>query len=256
MVSSETISKIIDSNLLAASPSKLAAELGYAGRSTINRLRSGNAGGEDKAEFCNRLNDVTGLSYDDLIWLGRLLDSTKEFSNQMVAEFGKLSESVKHDILCAFISDDYSIFSPDYKDLKLNRWLLMKGHEKEFFFFMLSLFLLSDHYKVFYSKHLPFIDRYKLILNPLRLALKERYPKHSIGNASSASILESPMATLAYPCFLTCVRLGGAVLKGYTSVYSEASMHDSMIKIDGLPERSFWHCLKEQDLKYKTFYSF
>lgn len=241
MVNNEIIGKIIESNLLAASPSRLATALGYAGRMTINRLRSGTAGEEATIEFCNRLNHLTGLSNDDLTWLGRLLECTKVFSKQMSSEFGDLSESVKYNILSAFISDDYSIFSTGYRDLKLNRWLLMKGHEKELFYFMLSLFLLSDHTKAFYNKRLSIMNRYKLILNPLRSTLKERYPKHSIANSLSAQILETPMAKLAFPCFLTCVRLGGIILKGYDSGYSEVSMHDSMIKINGLPERTFWN---------------
>ena len=135
MVNSEIISKIIESNLLAASPSRLAAELGYAGRMTVNRLRTGTAREEATEEFCCRLNDLTGLSNDDLVWVGRLLNCTHEFTNQMSSEFGELTESSKCDILFAFISDDYSLFSPGYKDLKLNRWLLMKGHEKELFLF-------------------------------------------------------------------------------------------------------------------------
>ena len=240
MVNSKIISRIIESNLLAASPSRLAADLGYAGRMTINRLRNESAGEEATTEFCSRLNDLTGLANDDLILIGKLLECTDDFTSQMTSEFGELSESVKYDILSAFISDNYSIFSPDYRDLKLNRCLLMKGHEKEFFFFMLSLFLLSDHTKSFYNKKLPLINRYKLILDPQRNYLKERYPKHSIGNTLSARILETPMAKLAFPCFLTCVRLGGVILKSYASGYSEASMHDSMIKIEGLTDRTFW----------------
>lgn len=235
------ISKIIISNLFAASPSKLAADLGYAGRMTINRLRNGTAGEEAITEFCKRLNHLTGLSNEDLIWLGRMLENTDDFTTQMKSEFGELSGSIKYDILFAFISEDYSIFSPDYRDLKLNRWLLIKGHEKEFFFFMLSLFLFADQTKSFYAKHLPTKDRYKLILDPLLRALKDRYPRHSIGNALSSSILETPMAKLAFPCFLTCLRLGGVVLKSYASGYSEVSMHDAMIKIDGLPDRTFWN---------------
>ena len=240
MVNSEIISRIIESNLLASSPSRLAADLCYAGRMTINRLRTGNAGDEATHEFCNRLNDLTGLTNDDLIWLGRMLENTDDFKAQMISEFGELSESVKYDILFAFISDDYSIFSPDYRELKLNRWLLMKGHEKDFFFFLLSLFLFADHTKSFYHNHLSTKDRYELILDPLRNHLKQRYPKHFIGNALSSGIMATPMAKLAFPCFLTCLRLGGIILKGYVSGYSEASMHDSMIKIDGLPDRTFW----------------
>ena len=49
------------------------------------------------------------------------------------------------------------------------------------------------------------------------------------------------MAKLAFPCFLTCLRLGGVILKGFASGYSEASLHDSWIKIDGLPYRTFWN---------------
>lgn len=240
MINGEIISKIIERNLLASSPSRLAAELGYAGRMTINRLRTGTAGEEAAHEFCNRLNDLTGLTDNDLVWIGRLLECTNEFSNQMSSEFGELSNSVKYNIGFAFISDDYSIFSHDYRDLKLNRWLLMKGHEKEFFFFMLSLFLFDKQTGSFYNKQLSTPERYKLILDLLRDALKKRFPKHSIGNALSSDILETPMSRLAFPCFLTCVRLGGIILKAYASAYSEAAMHDSMIKLDGLPERSFW----------------
>lgn len=240
MIKKETISKIIESNLLAASPSKLAAESGYAGRMTINRLRTARAGEEAIREFCIRLEDLTGLGQDDLIWIGRVLECTNDFTTQMTSEFGELSESNKYDILTAFISDDYSIFSSDFRDLKLNRWLLMKGHEKDLFFFMLSLFLLRDHTKSFYNKRLSTIDRYKSILDPLRNLLKDRYPNHFIGNALSSRIMETPMAKLAFPCFLTCIRLGGVILKGYVSGYSEAAMHDTMVKIEGLPERSFW----------------
>ena len=57
----------------------------------------------------------------------------------------------------------------------------------------------------------------------------------------SSRILEAPMAKLAFPCFLTCLRLGGVILKGFASGYSEASLHDSWIKIDGLPYRTFWN---------------
>lgn len=240
MVNSEIISIIIESNLLAASPSRLAAQLGYAGRMTINRLRTGTAREEATEEFCCRLNDLTGLTNDDLFWIGKLLACTDDFNIQMTSEFKELSESMKYDILFAFIADDYSIFSPGYKELKLNRWLLMKGHEKDFFYLMLSLFLLSDKTKSFYNKNLDTHNRYEQILDPLRDYLKETFPTHFIGENLSSHILESPMAKLAYPSFLTAVRLGGAIMQGYVSNYSEASMHDSMIKIDGLPDRTFW----------------
>lgn len=240
MKRSEILGKIIESNLLAASPSRLAAELGYAGRTTVNRLKNGFAGEEATEDFCKRLNDLIGFTNDDLIWIGSLLECFEDFSAQMTAEFGTLPENTKYKIIFSFISDNYSIFSTEYRDLKLNRWLLMKGHEKEFFFLMLSFFLLSEHTKSFYNKNLSITDRYKSILDPLRKALREKYPKHTIGNTLASRILETPMAKLAFPNFLTCIRIGGVILKGYISVYSEASMHDIMIKIDGLPERSFW----------------
>ena len=240
MINSEIISKIIESNLLAASPSQLAAALKYSGRSTINRLRNVSAGEEATEEFCIRLRDLTGLSEDDLTLFGRLLDSTVDFTHLMNSEFGEVSETKKLSIAKAFLIDDYSLFSAGFKDLKLNRWLLMKGHEKEFFFLMLSLFLLSGKTKDFYNKHLDSISRYKLILDPLRNELKMAFPTHFIGENLTSHIFETPLAKLAYPCFLTAIRLGGAILQGYVSNYSEASMYDAMIKIDGLPDRTFW----------------
>ena len=77
-------------------------------------------------------------------------------------------------------------------------------------------------------------------MEPLQALLKERYPRHTIGNVLSAGLLTSPLALLAYPCFLTLGRLGGILLKGYVSEYSDANNHELIIKIPGLPDRSFW----------------
>ena len=240
MINSETISKIIESNLLAVSPSKLAAELGYTGRTTINRLRTGTAGDEATREFCKRLIDVVGLHEDDIITVGRMIDLTDELTYQMQKDCGELSDSKKFNILCSFIDNDYSIFSASYRELELNKWLLLKGHEKDMFFYMLALFFLRDKVDIFYNKSVNAEERYRLVLESLQRKLEEKYPKHSIGNGISIGLLETPLARLAYPCFLTAIRLGGILLQGYVSNYSDANNHELIIKIPGLPDRSFW----------------
>ena len=237
---SEIISKIINSNLLAASPSMLAADLGYAGRSTINRLRTGTAGEEATQEFSKRIVDVIGLHKDDIETVGRLIDLTDEFYDEMKKEKGEAVDSLKYEIVFSFIEDDYSMFSETYRQLWLNKWLLLKGHEKEMFFYMLALYLLGDKTKSFYKKTLKAEERYRNVLEPLQKILEERYSRHTIGNSISVGLLETPLARLAYPCFLTSVRLAGVLLKGYVSDYSDAANHELIIKIPGLPDRSFW----------------
>ena len=149
MVSSETIRKIIESNLLATSPSQLASELGYAGRTSINRLRGETAGEEALHEFCKRVGDVFGLRVEDMETLGRIKGLTEEFAVHMMKEFGEISDSIKYKIIFSFIEEDYEIFSEGYRQLELNKWLLMKGHEPEIFFLILTLFLMSDKSRSF-----------------------------------------------------------------------------------------------------------
>lgn len=240
MVNRDTISKIIESNLLAPSASKLAADLGYAGRTTINRLRTETAGDEATDEFCKRIMDVVGLHEDDIETVGRMIDLTDELTSQMQKEYGELSDSIKFNIACSFLDDNYSLFSPSYRDLELNKWLLLKGHEKEMFFYVLAFFLLRDESKSFYRGNRYAEERYRQILEPLQKLLEERYPKHSIGNGISTGLLETPLSRLAYPCFLTAIRLGGILLQGYVSNYSDANNHELIIKIPGLSDRSFW----------------
>lgn len=240
MANNEIISKIIESNLLASSPSRLASDLGYAGRMSINRLRAGSAGEEASQEFFLRISDVIGINKDDIETIGRLIDLTDEFSTQMVNEKGILSDDMKFEIVCSFIDDNYSIFSESYRQLTLNKWLLLKGHESEMFFYLLAFFLLTDKRKSFYGKKMIPREQYSLIIEPLQRQLKEKYPSHTIGNGISRELLQTPLARLAYPCFLTALRLAGSLLKGYVSDYSDANNHDLIIKIPGLPERSFW----------------
>lgn len=240
MTNSDTIRKIINSNLLAASASKLAADLGYAGRTTINRLRTETAGEEAIQEFCRRVNDMAGLHENDIETVGRLVELSEELTFQMQKECDELSDSTKFKIVCSFIDDDYSLFSQSYRELELNKWLLLKGHEKEMFFYVLALFLLRDKSDSFYQGDLEARERYKCLLEPVQKLLLEKYPKHSIGNGISSGLFETPLACLAYPCFLTAIRLGGVLLKGYVSDYSDAANHELIIKIPGLPDRSFW----------------
>lgn len=251
---SRILSQIIESNLLASSPSQLASALGYSGRSTINRLRAETAGEEAMLEFCKRLSDTTGLSNDDILLLGRLLSLCDEFEGQMIHEFNGLSDSLKFSISVAFIADDYSLFSNSYKELKLNRWIILKGYEKELFFFMLSLFIFSDKGKSFYGKHSGTGERYRVLLVPVCGLLKGKFPSHTIGNVVSANIYDTPLAKLAYPCFLTAVRLGGIILKGYASNYDEAAFHNAMFKIPGLPDRTFWD--ENEDRNIVTFLNY
>ncbi|MCH5226011.1 MAG: hypothetical protein J1D77_08405 [Muribaculaceae bacterium] len=251
MVNSKTISKIIESNLLAASPSKLALELGYAGRATLNRLRNCMAGEEAIKEFCHRVVEIIGLHKDDIETVGRLIDLKEEFTCQMQSEKGELSPSLKLKIAYSFIEDDYAVFSDQYRQLSLNKWLLLKGHESEMFFYMLALFLLEDETGSFYRKERDIEEKYQRVLMPLQKHLEERYPRHTIGNGLSTELLDTPLAKLAYPCFLTAIRLGGILLKGYVSDYSDAENHDLIIKIQGLPDRSFWD--EGEDRKEITF---
>ena len=240
MINSGTISKIIGSNLLAASASKLAAALGYAGRTTINRLRTETAGQDATEEFCKRLIDVAGVHEDDIETVGRMIDLTDELTSQIQREYGELSEATRFRIVCSFIDDDYSLFSDSFRELELNKWLLLKGHEREMFFYVLALFLLHDNSKSFYKRNIDTEERYKGVLEPVQKILEEKYPKHSIGNGISTGLLDAPLARLAYPCFLTAIRLCGILLQGYVSNYSDANNHELIIKIPGLPERSFW----------------
>ncbi len=234
------ISEIIERNLLAPSPSQLASKLGYSGRTTINRLRAQTTGEEAIREFCQRLSNVAGISYDDLLLLGRLMQLCDDFTKQMKREFGELSDSLKFNLLIAFISDDYSIFSESYQEMELNRWILVKGYEKEMFFFMLSLFLLTDKTKSFYDKRCQTGENYKKLLTPICKQLKEMFPSNSVANSLSSGIFNTPMASLSYPCFLTAVRMGGVILKGYISGYEEAAFFKAMMKVSGLPNRTFW----------------
>lgn len=240
MVDSGIISKIIELNLLAASPSKLAANLRYAGRTTINRLRAETTGEEATQEFCHRLNDLTGLSEKDLIAISRVINLAEELNEQMVLEFENLTDERKIEIVISFISDNYSEFSDSFRELKLNKWLLLKGHEKELFFFMLSMFMFSGQDKKFYDKKDDSIGKYDRFLSLLQNTLRIRFPKNTIGNALSENVLNTPMAKLAYLSLLTAIRLGGIIMKGYCSTYSEAAEHDLLISIAGLPSRTFW----------------
>lgn len=240
MMNCMEIGKIIGRSLLAASPAQLASAMGYAGRTTINRLRSGTAGKEATQEFLRRLRELTGLSEAELADVARMLECADDFNVQMKAEFGVLSDAVRNDIVSSFLTDSYDLFSSDYRELRLNRWLLMKGHDKDAFFFMLSYFLLAGKEKTFYDRRLTTSERYGAVLDQLRRFLSEKFPLNAIGNTLSAEIPDTPMARMAYPCLLTCIRLGGIILKGYVSGYSEASMHDIMTKIEGIPDRTFW----------------
>lgn len=209
---------ILLSGMLGDTPSKVAAELGYQGRTTVGRIMKGAAGKSATEEFCRRIAEKFGLSTVDLFELDRYLDLSRRFARMRPGEDTDFSKLLIH-----VIDNDYSDL--DITVNELSELKILRHDHRETFMGMLSF--------VYFRQ--PGVD-----LNTLTDLLKGAFPDRPFGIAACSAYPTSPVALGHFPPRLKEIALGAMIIKNFCYDYLDAMRYAHMIPLRDLSGRTYW----------------
>ena len=209
---------ILLSGMLGDTPSKVAAELGYKGRTTVGRIMKGTAGQSATEEFCRRIAEKFGLTSGELFELDRYLDLGRRFANMLLNEHTDFSKMLIH------------VIDNDYSDLNLtvdglSELKTLRHDNREIFMGMLSF---------------AFFRQPGVNLNNLTELLKGALPDRPLGCAACATYPTSPVALGHFPPRLKEIALGAMIIKNFCYDYLDAMRYAHMIPLRDLSGRTYW----------------
>lgn len=209
---------ILLSGLLGPTPSKVAAELGYSGRTTVSRIMKGNAGPAAISDFCRRIAGRFGLSTDDLMEMDRYFDLTRWF--------GRLCADCQlgfSEMLVRVVGDDYACLnlSPE----KLSELLRLRRDRREDFMAVLSF---------------SFFRQPGSTLEALVGRLLAAFPDNEIGRYVCSNYTTSPIALGRFPARIKDIELGALIIKSFCRDYLDSTRFAWYVPLPDLPERSYW----------------
>lgn len=210
---------ILLSGLLGPTPSKVAATLGYSGRTTVSRIMKGSAGAAAIGDFCRRISDRFGLSTDDLFEMDRYFELTRWFTRLSAKCSIGFSE-----MLVRIVAEDYTCLNLQPEEL--SQLLRLRSNRREDFMAMLSFAYFRQ------SKTSP---------KALAELLLTSFPDNAIGRFTCSNYTTSPVALGRFPAQVKDVELGALIIKSFCHDYIDSTRFANYIPLIDVPERSYWN---------------
>lgn len=210
--------ELLLSGWLGPTPSQVAADLGYRGRTTVGRIMKGCAGKEATAGFCHRINEKYGLDCDDLFKIDRYLELSRRFDRMRSKPAPDFTT-----ILMQVIDNDYS--GLDISDEEMAELMTLRHDSPLEFVGMLSF---------------AYFRQPGSSLKALTELLRRAFPDRALGVAACSNYPSSPVALGPLPPRLKEIALGGMIIRCFCQDYVDATRYEGMIPLKGLSGRTYW----------------
>lgn len=180
----EILQNIMHTALISESISSLAATLGYKSRATLYRILDGSASSNAVNDFYRKVETTLFLSGETLSNISSTINNVSRLNRILKSESNDFKTFTTFDVVKAFISHDYSIFSDEFKREELPGLQRWEKIEPDAFFAMLAYFYFKSLRINFYEGGKNHKQRCAELLEPIGEKLIELYPANAVAAES------------------------------------------------------------------------
>lgn len=235
----EILQNILPTGLISESISSLAATLGYKSRATLYRIMDGRASTNAVNEFYRKVETTLFLSEDTLYNINSTIDNVVRL-NRLLKSDMDLDNYSSFDILKAFISHDYSIFSDNFKSNELPGLQRSERTDPDAFFTMLAYFYFKSLRVDFYEGGKTHRERCAEIMEPIGRQLMELYPANGIAAETVYIYSRSDILNAEAPILWNFITTLATLLQYYGTPDIGNIVARNMFLVPFLSDRTYW----------------
>lgn len=231
---------VLSTELLAPSIGRLAETLGYQGRTTLYRLRDGEASDKAISEFCKRLSDKLFVSDDSLREMAVTISNTSQFSAMMRREMNTSHKEWQLQVLLAFVSKNFQYFSPGFRNGDLGMLMKLEMEDSDAFYCMLAYFYVKSTNFDFYDKSLTHRQQSAALIEPVGEWFMDIYPENSVAERMTHLYSASEIYNAEGSMLWNAVKSLAIVLESFANPDIFRKAVSKLYQLPGIGERSYW----------------
>lgn len=236
----EIVQKILPTGLIAESISSMAVSLGYRSRATLYRIMDGSASTNAVNEFYRKVESTLFLSEETLYNINSTIENAAMLNRLLKSETDDFKNITVFDVLKAFISHDYSIFSDKFKSEALPGLRRLEITDPNVFFTMLSYSYFKSLRMNFYESGKPYRERCAEIMEPLGEKLMELYPANGIAALTVYVYSRSEILNAEAPILWNFITTLANLLQFYATPDIGSVVAKDMHLVPSFSDRSYW----------------
>ena len=236
----QQLSLILGSGLLGPSLSELAATLGYRGRSTLYRIARGTASENALLAFCDRLSSHLFISADILGAMRNAILNASSFTRlvrpRMVTDHPRWQLMA----ILPFLLDDYTNFSPDFRDATLPEILRLRQSDPDAFYQMLAWFYIHSGGSAPYLPGRPHREQCAAIMEALGRQLIDIFPENLVAARFVYIYSRTEVFSSEAPIPWSLVTSLATMFQFFASTDTVGQGLAETILLPGTGERNYW----------------
>lgn len=244
----EILRNVLPTGLISESISSLAVTLGYKSRATLYRIMDGTASTNAVNDFYRKAESTLFLSEDTLYNISTTIENTAGFNRLMKAETDNFRTIDPFDVLKAFISHDYSIFSTDFTSHELPGLQRLELTDPSAFFTMLAFFYFKALRVDFYERSKSYRERCAELMEWVGRRLIELYPANGIAAETVHVYSRSEILDAEAPILWNFITTLATLLQYYGTPDIGKLVAKDFLLVPFLPDRSYWRTDSSSDL--------
>lgn len=233
------LQNILPSGLIAESMSSLAAILGYKSRATLYRILDGSASTNAINDFYRRVETSLFLSEDTLHNINATIENATRL-NKLLKWAPGANKSDGFDVLKAFISHDYTIFTDEFRNSELSVLQRLERTDPNAFFSMLAYFYFKSLRIDFHEGYKSYKERCAEILESIGRQLMELYPANGIAASTIYIYSRSEILNAEAPILWNFITTLATLLQYYGTPDIGNLIARDMLLVPFLSDRTYW----------------
>lgn len=236
----ERLKLILSTQLLAPTLKELAEQLGYRGRMTLYRVKTGEASEAALKRLVAKLEDVMNMGEDAIIEMSNVVADTSHMIRLVRSGYDMRREDAAYEVVKALISRDYSMFPAEFKENELKEIHLLESEgDKDYYYTVLAYFYIVAGRKNFYVKGMSHAQRCERLMAEVGERLMELYPENGLGANFVHIYSTSNLLAMERQNLWLLVKSLAALFRFYgdpVGCHGEGNMRG----LPGVGERAYW----------------
>ncbi len=230
---------ILPTQLLAPSWSALATKLGTT-RSLFYRIMEGNTGEAAIQNLLSLLDERLNVSVDSLLRMEAAIQNTSDFTKFIKPEMNLERKEWQYQVILAFVSHNYTHFSPDFRNNTLQNILTFERTYPRAFFNMLAYFYITSCNIKFYKKNKTHKERCAAVIEPLGERFVSIFPSNGLGIAMAYTYSISDILNAESQTLWSLVETISSMLQAFASPLATTQNDCNYKLLPGISNRSYW----------------
>ncbi|MCI9607900.1 MAG: hypothetical protein HFJ94_06985 [Muribaculaceae bacterium] len=240
----DTLTKIIDSPMLAPNVKALAHALGYMGdgRTSINSIRKGAAKNKAINSFMKRVKDSMGFNSKDISNIAEVISNASMLRENLRPEPITKSKDWQLSAILAIASADYSEFSDKFTPCARALEALRISNPDMLFASLLYFFITSTNYN-FYANNLSFPQQCNAAFAPIASAITQKHPDQPVVKLLAEVFLTDNNYSnpdIIYPNLYSFIAAGAYIFRSMISTDAIEEFLSETLLLPQLQERTYW----------------